>query len=112
MASQLYFAEEKDAIYHKLMDRCIELFRNNELKGDAIQVLILLMDEDYISMHNPFHHFIVPASLLTATCMVRESTEDELKTMLHKAYARADYIQGGFALIMGLVEPESGQAYI
>ncbi len=96
MPGYLYSAEEKDAVYLKLMERCIALFGKNEGKGDAIQILIHLMDEDYISMHNPFHHFIVPASLLTATCMVAGSTEDELKILLHKAYGRAEYIKGGF----------------
>lgn len=96
MAGHLYSAEEKTAVYLKLTEQCILLFRKKEKMGDAIQILIHLMDEDYISMHNPFHHFIVPASLLTATCMVAGSTEEELRTLLHKAYCRAEYIKGGF----------------
>lgn len=101
MAMLKISAGEKEEIYHKLTERCKELFAEMEEKGDAVKILIKLMDEAYISMHNPFHHFIVPASLLTAVCMVKGSTGEELYQLLKTAKERADYIAGGFCADYG-----------
>ena len=85
-----------EIIYDKLLEQCLDIFRKKEIKNDVYNILITLMDNEDVPMHYPYHHFIVPASLLTASCMIQDNDEEELNAMLKIACERAKTVLGGY----------------
>ena len=54
----------KDEIFGAIKEKCLTLF--DEKKTDLYEMAAELMDIREIPMHYPYHHYIVPAVLLTA----------------------------------------------
>ncbi|CQR70922.1 hypothetical protein SOV_44340 [Sporomusa ovata DSM 2662] len=91
----MHLIENEDEIYDKLQAQCLKMFEADE-KLTVIDMAITLMDNEEVPMHYPFHHFIVPAVLLTATKKAQQAARDELCISLTEALKRSKYVLGGF----------------
>ena len=60
------------------------------------KALMKLMDMDGIPMHCPYHHFIMPAALLTVTAVQEKRDRQELTDWLETAEERAKTVPPGF----------------
>jgi len=81
-------------------DECLRLFDSGE-KISALQLADALMKLPELPMHCPYHHFLVPAALLTSAHMFAESSRDELARDLGKAVERSKDIPGGICGLNG-----------
>lgn len=84
-----------DKVYNDLKNHCLETAR----AGRAVPVdvlLVELMDHPEVPMHYPYHHFILPAALLTLASVEEKVSAEALNEMLEKALGRAKTILGGF----------------
>ncbi len=87
--------ELKQEVFEQIKEVCLDVYRN----GTAIkvdQMMKKLMDIEGIPMHYPYHHFIMPAGLLTLAAVERNSEEGELSQWLELAEERAKTVPGGF----------------
>lgn len=84
----------KDEIFEAIKERCLLLFE--EKKTDLYEMATDLMDIKEIPMHYPYHHYIVPAVLLTACHTAVGGEREELVNRLDTAQQRAKNILGGF----------------
>lgn len=85
----------KDEVFADLISRCKEICEKGEpLPADKI--LTCLMNEKGIVMHCPYHHFIMPAALLTAVALEQKRSCEELIQLLEQAEERAKTVPGGF----------------
>lgn len=89
----------KDEIFGKIKETCLALF--DEKKTDLYEMAAQLMDIREIPMHYPYHHYIVPAVLLTACHTAAGGERGELVKMLDTAEQRARNILGGFCGFYG-----------
>ncbi|HCB96391.1 MAG TPA: SAM-dependent methyltransferase [Ruminococcus sp.] len=93
--------ELKEELFNAITEACLLTFREKK-SIDVISIMERLMDIPGIPMHYPYHHFIVPASLLTAAAMQNiNKNEDELKEELETAKGRAKQVPGGFCGFCG-----------
>ena len=60
------------------------------------ELLVELMDNPDVPIHYPYHHFIMPAALLTLAAAEQHLPEEELGEMLDTAEERAKNVLGGF----------------
>lgn len=75
---------EKLPVNEYIKEECLKF------KGeDPIALAVKIMNSDYINMHGPEHHFIVPAVLLTCVYNHKKS-ENNLKAGLDLAEIRAE----------------------
>lgn len=74
--------------------RCLELMEAGERLG-AVAVAEQLMALPGLPMHCPYHHFLMPAALLTAARMSAGGTVEELARDLKLAKERAGTVPGG-----------------
>lgn len=91
MVQQIVFEKR---IYDSITEKCIELWK--EGVKDVIDIATSLMSLDDIPIHHPYHHCIVPASLLTAANVVDEGSEEKIRADLTSAMERATMVPGGF----------------
>ncbi len=89
----------KDEIFQAVKEKCFDLFR--EQRTDIYEMAEELMDIKEIPMHYPYHHYIVPAVLLTACHTAKGGSYEELVQMLDTAEQRAKNILGGFCGFYG-----------
>ena len=87
--------ELKEEVFEMLKEHCLKILDNNEVKT-VDEIMMELMDYPEIPMHYPYHHFIMPASLLTAAALEKEIPKEELSEMLDTAIVRSKDILGGF----------------
>lgn len=87
--------ELKQEIYDELRKICMNM-RVQQKEISATQMLIRLMDMQGLPMHCPYHHFIVPAALLTQAAILECKSEEELGAWLDKAEERAKTVPAGF----------------
>ena len=88
---------------HFICDTChsaptveiIQNFCNTTDLTDPLEIAVTLMKHPSVKMHGPEHHYLVPASLLTA---YYNHLNDQLQkeTKLKKASKRAKNVLGGF----------------
>lgn len=78
----------------KIEKECLRLFDAGEMIP-AVDLTNRLMQLEGLPMHCPYHHFLVPAALLTSAHMYQGSTREKLEKDLGKASERAGSIQGG-----------------
>ncbi len=85
----------KDSVFEDLREICLGVYD----KGGKITVEELLermMDHPEVPIHYPYHHFIMPAALLTLAAMEQGETREALAEMLDTAKARSLQVPGGF----------------
>ena len=86
---EVYMAFElKQEVYDRIKDRCIDILKNRSVSR-ADEMINELMDLEGVIIHCPYHHFIVPATLLTMAAMEKYYKEDKLREWLDLAEARA-----------------------
>lgn len=81
-----------DSVYEMLKNHCL----NVEKDMTVDELLMEMMDYPEIPIHFPYHHFIMPAALLTLAAREDNIPKDELEAMLDDAIARAKNVLGGF----------------
>lgn len=64
------------AVYGRLIFACRALYTSAEPESVA-EMAMRLMDIEGVPMHAPYHHFIVPAVLLTANLKAKDASRDE-----------------------------------
>lgn len=82
-----------DSVYEELTEICLGEYRYD--KVNVLELLEKMMDHPQIPMHYPYHHFILPAALLTAVGKQAGKSEDELKNMLQTAKERSKFVPPG-----------------
>ena len=68
----------KEEVYQLITEKCLQFYR--EGRRDIFGMQQEVMDLPEIPMHYPYHHYIVPAVLLTAADVYKGKTEDVLRT--------------------------------
>ena len=89
----------KEEVYQLITEKCLQFYR--EGRRDIFGMQQEVMDLPEIPMHYPYHHYIVPAVLLTAADVYKGKTEDVLRTELAAAEERAKNVLGGFCGFYG-----------
>ena len=88
--------ELKEEVFDQLLNICLSIFRSGK-QENVVAIMEEMMDDPQVPMHYPYHHFILPAALLTSAAMVKQDkTEEELKEELLVAKERAKQVPGGF----------------
>lgn len=82
------------AVYEKLRNYCVET-RKAGRSLTADEMVNELMDFEEVPMHHPYHHFIMPAALLTLASMEEDASPEALNDMLIIAGERAKQVPGG-----------------
>lgn len=90
----MYF-ELKQELFDRLREICMETRRAEESMS-VIRMLTRLMDLEGLPMHCPYHHFIVPAALLTQSAVFEKRDVSELSAWLDLAEERAKTVPAGF----------------
>lgn len=85
----------KDEVFAELRKVCRQIFEDGK-KMKAEEALMELMNAEEILMHCPYHHFIMPAALLTLAALEKEKTWEELSQWLDTAEERAKTVPPGF----------------
>jgi hypothetical protein len=81
-------------VYQRLITQCEEMFAVNE-QIPVADMAMRLMDNESVPMHCPFHHFIIPATLLTACMKAVHADLAELRANLEEALKRSKIVVGG-----------------
>ena len=74
----------KQEIFDRITEVCLETFSAGEMCR-AEEMLMKLMDIQGVPMHYPYHHYIMPAALLTLAAIERQSSREELSAQLCEA---------------------------
>lgn len=90
----MYF-ELKQELFDRLREICMETRRAEESMS-VTRMLTRLMDLEGLPMHCPYHHFIVPAALLTQSAVFEKRDVSELSAWLDLAEERAKTVPAGF----------------
>lgn len=85
----------KDEIFAELKKLCSEMYENRGPLS-CEKALMKLMDLEGIPMHCPYHHFIMPAALLTVVAVQENRSREELMSWLETAEERAKTVPPGF----------------
>jgi hypothetical protein len=96
MAHQIILKEE---VYQKIKEKCLSFY--GEKRKDIFAMQQEIMDFPEIPMHYPYHHFIIPAVLLTAADVCAGQSEETLRMQLETAEERAKNVLGGFCGFYG-----------
>ena len=87
--------ELKSEVFFTLEEHCLQTLKNkNTMPVDKL--MEQMMDYPEIPMHYPYHHFIMPAALLTLAAIEEGLSEEELSVLLECALARSQNVLGGF----------------
>jgi hypothetical protein len=81
------------AIKNQITDKCLEAFAENQ-HISIIALAHAIMDMPDNIMHNPSHHYLVPAVLLTAYHQAAGSDRSVLQKQLNEAFKRSDIVPG------------------
>lgn len=87
--------EIKQQVFDDLVRICYEVYNKKEVEPVNV-VMDRLMNLEDLPIHCPYHHFIVPAALLTETAIMTDRSIDELDVWLEIAEERAKTVPGGF----------------
>lgn len=79
--------------YDHITLAALDAFDANPVPLDLLEAL---MDLPGVPMHDPIHHYIMPATLLSVAASKNRKTRDELKRMLAIAEERARKLLPGF----------------
>ena len=86
--------ELNQEVFDALTETCITALKKRSVSR-VDDMLNLLMDVEGVFMHCPYHHYIVPAALLTMAAMENYQKEDQLREWLATAESRAKDVPGG-----------------
>lgn len=92
--------ELKQEVFDRIREHCIMTLKERSVSR-ADELINELMDIDGVIMHCPYHHYIVPAVLLTMAAMEKYLKADKLSEWLDTAEARAKEVPGGVCGNMG-----------
>ena len=92
--------ELREEVFERLKDECVKALKTRSVSR-ADEMINILMDTEGVIIHCPYHHFIVPAVLLTMAALEKYKKEDELRAWLDLAEARAKDVPGGVCGNMG-----------
>ncbi len=87
-------SEGEAEVYRSLLSQCLEMFAAQE-EISVLDLAVRLMDNEKVPMHSPYHHFIVPAVLLTASMKAERATQAGLRVSLEEALKRSKIVVGG-----------------
>lgn len=87
--------ELKTEVFLTLEQHCLQTLKN-KVTMPVDKLMEQMMDYPEIPMHYPYHHFIMPAALLTLAAIEENLSEEELSIMLECALARSQNVLGGF----------------
>ena len=87
--------ELKPEVFLTLKKHCLQTFQSKTIMP-VDKLMEQMMDYKEIPMHFPYHHFILPAALLTLTAMEKGLSENDLSIMLECAATRSQNVLGGF----------------
>ena len=90
----MYFELEQD-IFDGLRGICEEVRENSE-KMTVNAMLMKMMDMQDLPMHCPYHHFIVPAAMLTQAAIDEDRDSDTFNEWMRSAEERAKTVPAGF----------------
>lgn len=90
----MYF-ELKQEVFDRLKAICDETFAKKE-ELTVQDMAIKLMDMQGLIMHCPYHHYILPAALLTQAAISCGKTKEEYEEWMAKAEERAKTVPAGF----------------
>ena len=86
--------EPKQEVYDAITAQCLAAHAGKEsLTID--ELLMRLMDLEGIPMHCPYHHYIMPAALLTLAAIERDLPKETLTAWLSTAQERGKLVPGG-----------------
>lgn len=86
--------KNEDEVYFGFVSDCLEMFAADG-EMTVVDMAERLMDHENVPMHSPFHHFIVPAVLLTASMKAIKASQDDLQSSLNEALKRSRIVPGG-----------------
>ena len=92
--------ELNQEVFDRLKDACVEALKTRSVSR-ADEMINILMDTEGVIIHCPYHHFIVPAVLLTMAALEKYKKEDQLREWLDLAEMRAKEVPGGVCGNMG-----------
>lgn len=95
----MYEIELKEEIYQEIKESCLDFY--DEKCIDLFKMLQELMDIEGVPMHYPYHHYIVPAVLLTACHVVGEDKRTLLEENLDESMKRGKNVLAGFCGLYG-----------
>ena len=82
-----------DPAHMDIIDKaCISAFEAEEPVG-VFSLCENIMDDPKLPMHCPYHHYLIPAVLLTAASRIGGGTEEKLQRRLKTARARAGLLR-------------------
>lgn len=85
----------KDEVFEELKAHCFKVFdEKRDMSVDELQ--IELMDNPGVPMHYPYHHFILPAAMLTLAAIETGKSKEDLDILLVVALERSKNVLGGF----------------
>ncbi len=87
-----YANQLEDRVFILLKEHCLKIRKAMPVD----ELMIEMMDYPDIPIHYPYHHFIMPAALLTLAAIEEKVPENELAEMLDQAIERAKNVLGGF----------------
>lgn len=90
----------KEEVLNNLLELCLKEAEEKK-DADVYRLLELMMDEEEVPMHYPYHHVIMPAAMLTAAAIATDMGREELKEMLEKAKERGRLVPPGACGNMG-----------
>lgn len=85
----------EERIFDELKDICLDVYGKQTMMT-VDELMGLMMDHPEVPMHYPYHHFIMPAALLTLAAMEEKVQIEALEEMLMLAITRSKDILGGF----------------
>lgn len=86
--------------YQYIKEACLKAFKENEVIAPA-DLATALMRHPEMPMHYPFHHFLVPAVMLTTVFKVNKMDVAELEEALEQALERSRNVLPGFCGFYG-----------
>lgn len=93
--NHIHKIELHSEVFDELLEKCLDIFQRKTPKT-VFEIMTEMMDHPDVPMHYPYHHFILPAALLTSAAIENCQTKDELEMMLLSACERAKQVPGGF----------------
>lgn len=86
---------DRPKIYDEITNTCMSIYDAGE-KLAVDEILTKLMDIPGVPMHDPFHHYIMPAASLVAAALVTGADRENLQKWLSEAKRRGKTVPGGF----------------
>lgn len=87
--------ELKPEVFSTLEQHCLQTLKTKSTMP-VDKLIQQMMDYPEIPIHYPYHHFIMPAALLTLAAIEEGLSEEELSILLECALTRSQNVLGGF----------------